>query len=346
MKRQVNDWTIEKIFNTRSDISFPEFQREPRLWSDKNKMLLIDSIFADIDIPKLYFYWNSVEKTWDVIDGQQRLWAIWGFIESEYEIELDGRLYNFDDLDITMQKKILQYKLQVVELKGSYDKFIEQYLKKLFIRLQLGLLLVPGEKLNAATGKMRDYVFNEMSKHPFIAGVGFPKRRYARETLCAQICINSYYLSIEDKTFARTRYDDLELFFNDLKKPADEDKELFKELKSRVNKVLSKLHRDFGDKAQLLKNRSMVLSIYLFYEEHIINRKQQELSKFVDFILLLQTRLKEDAAKGIERENIELYELSLSISNAPGERYQIERRHEKLKKLYKHFQKFKKIKGD
>ena len=88
MKREVVQWTIRDICEKRGQISFPEYQREPLLWTKEDMRLLIDSILTDIDIPKLYFY--EVQKDeYEVIDGQQRLWAIWRFIDNEYDFQLN-----------------------------------------------------------------------------------------------------------------------------------------------------------------------------------------------------------------------------------------------------------------
>lgn len=87
IKRSVEEWSIEQLIQKQPRISFPDFQREKKLWSTRQKALLIDSILRDFDIPKLYF--NQTEKDKDdfeVIDGQQRLWAIWDFFNDEYSV--------------------------------------------------------------------------------------------------------------------------------------------------------------------------------------------------------------------------------------------------------------------
>ncbi|MFY9607183.1 MAG: hypothetical protein WAU45_01050 [Blastocatellia bacterium] len=54
MKRKVQDWSVPKLHRERTRIVFPEYQREKQLWSREMKAKLIDTIFRDIDIPKLY----------------------------------------------------------------------------------------------------------------------------------------------------------------------------------------------------------------------------------------------------------------------------------------------------
>jgi len=97
MKRRVEDWTIERVHKARPRISFPEYQREPNLWSVEKRRLLIDSILQDIDIPKLYFN-ETRDKSFEVVDGTQRLWSIWEFIDDAYTYTSDGNSRTFSEL--------------------------------------------------------------------------------------------------------------------------------------------------------------------------------------------------------------------------------------------------------
>ena len=97
MKRRVEDWTVEELHKARAEISFPEYQRQDRLWPPDKKRLLIDSILREIDIPKLYFNRTKSGEI-EVIDGQQRLWAIWEFLDDEYEVKTDAGDRRFSEL--------------------------------------------------------------------------------------------------------------------------------------------------------------------------------------------------------------------------------------------------------
>ena len=65
---------------------------------------------------------------------------------------------------------------------------------------------------------MKDFVFGRMVSHRFVRVLGISERRYAKQTLCAQICINSFTRE-KLKSFARTRYDDLLNFFSEYEDP-------------------------------------------------------------------------------------------------------------------------------
>ena len=268
MKRTNEDWSVEKLSRERSRITFPEYQREKRLWTKEKKGLLIDSILCDIDIPKLYFYLLK-DGNIEVIDGQQRLWSVWDFLDGEFEYKVDNKRKKlfFRALTIPEKKKLINYDFQITLLEDAD----EEYLGLLFIRLQLGLLLNTGEKLHAATGKMKQLAFRKLANHLFISNIGIPERRYARETLCAQICINSFKRE-KLREFAGTRYRDLESFFGEYADPRGKDLELFNVRSKRISETMDQLSECFGANAKNLRNRSYILSIYLFMEE-LISKK-------------------------------------------------------------------------
>src|SRR5947209_6429955 len=106
MKRKVQDWPIPRLQKEQTRITFPEYQREKELWSQEAKIRLIDSIFKDIDIPKLYFNLND-KKQYEVVDGQQRLWAIWEYLSNQYRCPVGGEMKRFADLNVS-EKRIIQ----------------------------------------------------------------------------------------------------------------------------------------------------------------------------------------------------------------------------------------------
>lgn len=345
MKRSIGEWRIADIYKKRDIISFPEYQREPKLWSTKDKELLIDSILADVDIPSLYFYKVPHKEEYEVVDGQQRLWAIWGYIDDEFACRIKGKNRKFSELDEQEHHKILNYKIHVTVL----SDVSEDYLRKLFIRLQLGLLLNTGEKLHAMTGEIRNFVFTKFVKHPFIHTVRVPKRRYAKQALCAQISINSFSRA-RVGSFSRTRFEDLSAFVEEYAKPVGDAKEFFQSQCKRILDICGFLESNFGNRASVLRNRSFILSVYLFADENYDMASRQErdksMKKFVDFVTKLLQRLKEEARAGIRRSNEHLYIFQSYLSISPGEKHQIEKRQAKLQELFSYYVHHDRIKGD
>lgn len=344
MKRQVQDWPIWKLQKQQMHITFPEYQREKTLWSIEAKALLIDSIFRDIDIPKLYFNLND-KKEYEVVDGNQRLWAIWDYLNDQYACSVNGEMKKFSALKTTEKHIIENYALQITVFHDASDEFLREH----FVRLQLGVPLVSGEKLNALTGQMKDFVFDKLVKQPFIKNLGIPKRRFAKETLCAQICINSFGRK-KLRTFQRTRWQDLRDFFREYQNPQSTDLDIFNERAAAITNVLNQLWKCFGERTKQLNNRSYILSIYLLFDE-LVNASNAptdgEKKAFVAFVFKVWQRLREEAKAGIDRENKILYDLQTSLSSAPGEPYQIKARHTILSELYEYFKRHPgQIKGD
>ena len=347
MRRRFEDWSIEDLHKARPRISFPEFQRQANLWSYEKKSLLIDSILRDIDIPKLYFN-ETKDKTFEVVDGQQRLWAIWEFLDDVYPYRAaarrgDGKGQKFSDLTRLQKETIKGYRLQIIIFADADD----DYLRELFVRLQLGLLLITGEKLHAASGAMKDFIFDKLAKHPFIKSLSIPDRRFAEETLAAQVAINSFNRA-KLGTFARTRYEDLLYFIREYEHPQGKDLQFFKEATARIASVMTQLGKCLDEGAKQLRNRSYILSVYLFFEELAQNGPlpPKEQKTFAQFVLSLRKRLREEGSAGFDRKNRELYSFETLLSSAPGEKYQIERRHVKLGEYYSYFKDAGKIKGD
>ncbi len=88
--------TIMLLYSERSEIKMnPDYQRMGGVWTKEKRRLLIDSILNDYDLPKIYFHALSQAELsqtgfrYAVIDGRQRLEAIWGFMDGEFTLADD-----------------------------------------------------------------------------------------------------------------------------------------------------------------------------------------------------------------------------------------------------------------
>ena len=72
------------LLKNKGELIIPDVQRE-LVWTKSQNQLLIDSLFKDFDIPKIYFRDIEVDgkRAYAVIDGQQRLNAI--FSSNKFE---------------------------------------------------------------------------------------------------------------------------------------------------------------------------------------------------------------------------------------------------------------------
>lgn len=150
----------------------PPYQRGP-VWRLPQKQRLIDSILRSYDIPKIYLTrLNPPRPPYDheVTDGQQRLRAIWEFLDGKYALGSDsedlprfGDLsgMTFDQLPPEAQDQVKLFRLTVAELRSA----TEEEVRELFLRLQEGESLNPAEKRNAMLGEMRNFVWQLGEEH-------------------------------------------------------------------------------------------------------------------------------------------------------------------------------------
>lgn len=194
MKPNKKPWPLRTIYGIRNRINTnPDFQR-PLVWSTSQKQLLVDTILRDYDVPKLYWRkTGSKPDTYDVVDGQQRLRAIWAFFDGEFKLpkdadSIDGETVTncaYQDLPDELRMRFDVYPLDVVILEDTD----EDEVREMFLRLQNGTTLKAQEKRNAYPGKMRDFV-RELSGHAFFEKVAFGNARFTHDLVAAQmVCL-------------------------------------------------------------------------------------------------------------------------------------------------------------
>ena len=170
----------------------PDYQRNP-VWQIEKKQLLIDSILRGYDIPKIYLRTLEKGNVFDhqVVDGQQRLRAIWDFCENQFPLgnesvdfdalpNLDGKF--FCDLTKDQQDIILSFNLTIADISDAG----EEEIRELFLRLQEGESLKPPEKRNAMIGNMRNFV-QEISQLPIFAKTTQKNDRFQHADYAAHI---------------------------------------------------------------------------------------------------------------------------------------------------------------
>lgn len=97
--------------------SRPNFQRQ-YVWSDKLASKLIESVLLNVPIPPCYLSENE-DNELDVIDGQQRIYSLYRFLNNEFKLsglealtELNGQ--RFFELTSKEQRKIKTHTLRCV----------------------------------------------------------------------------------------------------------------------------------------------------------------------------------------------------------------------------------------
>ena len=163
--------TVLYIYSEKDALELnPLYQRSSEIWTLEKKQLLIDSIINGYDIPKFYFHRfvkpkRTLEQTKRsaIIDGKQRLEAIWQFIDGEFSLS--------DDFEYLSDPKIKPAGLKYAELGrkfptlkirfDSYDLAIVsvytddiELIEDMFFRLNEAVPLSAAEKRNALGGRM------------------------------------------------------------------------------------------------------------------------------------------------------------------------------------------------
>ena len=356
MEKNIIDKSIADLNKEYLQINFPEYQREPNVWSRKAKQMLIDSIARKFDISSLYFYEND-DGSKDCIDGRQRIGAIMSFLgeypednDNEFEFKIINEIYeendtNYDEIkglnfsaikakskeSCEVAKKFIDdfndYKLTIVLLSDSQDS---KEFNLQFTRLNLGTIINAGEKLHAMVGEIRDVCFTDIGRHDFLKSTNVPPRRYARETLAAQVLAQLFSLELLDHEFVRTRHFDLQRFFKQYAVLDDEKKALV----DKTRQLMKMLYPAFKD-SKILTSRAVIVSTVLLAYKSRISTKQQAL-ELAAFIELFMRRLKWQVSKGIDvdREYIKLLDFQKYITQASSEKSSVKNRAKILKDAF------------
>ena len=190
---------ILSVYADREEIDMcPQYQRNGDIWSKEKRQLLIDSIINRYDIPKLYFHKLDREairtsgKEYAVVDGRQRLEAIFDFMDGKYELAEDFQYYRDSSVDIAglnyndfakkhprIKQKFDATPLPIVAVETDDLELVED----MFSRLNEAAPLNAAEKRNAIGGDMARAT-TQISLNPlFTDKVKFSNKRYQhRET--------------------------------------------------------------------------------------------------------------------------------------------------------------------
>lgn len=195
---------VAYLHATRNEIDMaPTYQRQGAIWSTSKQQLLIDSLINGFDVPKIYLHqFPNPRVTPDgrriryaLIDGKQRLEAIFGFLDNEFPLAGDFELLDdpsirsggltYADLQ-TEQPSIVNVlnatNLDVVTIRTDDIELIEE----MFSRLNEAAPLNAAEKRNAFGGPLPSAV-RQISGLPFFTEcLPFGNSRYRHYDLAAK----------------------------------------------------------------------------------------------------------------------------------------------------------------
>lgn len=269
---------VFSIYSDSDEIKMdPEYQRNGDVWTLEKKQLLIDSIINRYDIPKIYFHKferAEVRKTgykYAVIDGRQRLEAIWQFINGEFAlkeditylkdqgIELGGLTYN--DLGSKHQKiknRFDSTDLPIVVIETDDLELIED----MFSRLNEASPLNAAEKRNALGGDMVAAINKLEKRKLFKSKVKFSNKRYQHKESAARILFLQHC-----KDEMPRLYDTKKVYLDNFVKDFKNGKKLYVDaLATKCIKIISELEEIFIDHDPLLAAQASLPIYYLAIE--------------------------------------------------------------------------------
>ena len=326
MEIKMQQWTLHGVRRREGKIDPSPPRQTGARWSPSHKQLFIDSILRQYDIPKLYLRRVSrPPHQWEVIDGQQRLRAIWEFFRGEYPLSKDAddvdnyeiASKKYDELHEDMMDIFDAYPLHCVVFDETPDEVIDE----IFIRLNNGVPLNSAEKRNAISGAMRDFVKQLTTEGPFFTkSVAVPDKRYARDEVLAQMTLvelNGGPCQVGYKQL-KDMYEKNRTFKNDSTKA------------KRIRYVLSFLEKAFPQKTPEL-NKVNVLSLYILASEllgkYAISGSYKEFGRwFLDF----EKRRQEDEAIDTDQRNQDWMQYQLYLSQATASQAALKHRHNVL----------------
>lgn len=185
MRKETSEWSIRMLADFEKRINVDAEYQRADVWSQPQQALLIDSIMRGFDIPKIFLRKlpDGSPYLFDVIDGKQRLTAIWKFISDDFCLlsDLDqfpdlGNLggMRWSDLPDDAKDRFQFTNITVSKIEDATKDEIHE----LFLRLQKGEPLNAAERRNAMSGPVRDFVANNLVTHPVWNSIGLRSKRF------------------------------------------------------------------------------------------------------------------------------------------------------------------------
>lgn len=191
----------------REDIDLsPVYQRKGNVWNKTDRQFLVDSIINEFDIPKIYIAdftyvdtpLNEKKKKYAVVDGRQRLEAIFAFFDNIFPIA--------DSFEYIQDSTVSIGGLSYRDLQREYPKIASKFdnfnltvmsiitdedarINDLFVRLNKSKPLTGSELRNAMRGAVPGLI-RQIADHEFFkARIRFNTNRMQEFNVAAKILL-------------------------------------------------------------------------------------------------------------------------------------------------------------
>ncbi len=236
-----NRKTVNEIFTMFDEgklIVDDTYQRRS-VWSEKDKVRLIETVLLQLVIPELFFWKADTDpetgiSTTHIVDGQQRIKAIYSFINNEFKLKPQYLLEKisrekyankyFKDLDTETRKTFWNYQLMIIEIDSAATR---DDIITMFNRLNLtDYNLNDQEKRNSVSGEFAALA-REISDNPLWDEkrlfTGPDVKRMKDVEFCASIILlyRKGIIDQTDQSALNQAYEELQVGYKD----AEHDKE-------------------------------------------------------------------------------------------------------------------------
>jgi len=347
-------WTIRDFQKERSKIQpglQPIFQRG-NVWRPNKQRLLIDSIMRGWEIGRILLNATGqpcgkgkFKLIYQVVDGQQRIRAIYKFLDGELAIpergpdtvgiyKISGEQYDlrgkrFTDKDFPEEAR-REFFASTIPVKVYMSKS-DGEIARIFVRVQEGLPLSSPEKLNAVLGYIRDEI-TKVSEHELLKKTKIRETRFNRRWVVAHIVFHE----IEDfvgKGFRRAHMPALRKMYESHREKSPEAEKALRKVKKTLDYLNAKLDKQA---ALLEKNPDFItlcmLCSYLQQKGYVIDGiSGLDWGDFIEEFLLKVAEAK-DAFKKLPSGE------SLPADLEPYHRYETSRRREGREEIKERFE--------
>lgn len=294
--------TLRWWFSQRTKIDMnPSYQRHGRLWSPTDKAFLVDSIVNEYDVPKIYIAdftfgqtrLNSAGLPYAIIDGKQRLEALFDFFE--------GKLVLDDDFVFQLDPALKLGGLGYNDLKSQYPDVAdivdnyplsvmrvitddEESINELFVRLNRSKPLTGAEIRNAMTGPVPGIVRLLVRHDVFQSCIRFPVRRGQDKNAAAKLLLFEF-----EGKMAETKRRNLDQFVKGAKRSPKDRLEL---ASRRVIDTLDRMAGIFLPRDTLLAG-SGIFPVYYWF---VRSRMPGDDGMIREFLVEFERKRKENRA--------------------------------------------------
>lgn len=254
----------------------PPYQRQGEIWSRSKQQLLIDSVINQFDIPKIYFHEHLVPLELDgsrikysIVDGRQRLEAIWDFLEDKFPLSQDFKHIEsnseeaagkrFSELQSSfpdIASLLSATSLDVMLIRTDDIELIEE----MFSRLNEAVPLNAAEKRNGRGGPLRSIVRSVCSHDFFIDRIPFGNSRFRHFDLATK-----FLLWTDRNGPSDVKKRQLDEFWDRMREKENGESDA-EALQARVTPVLDDLASVFIGEDFLLRNIGMISVYFLLFQ--------------------------------------------------------------------------------